>query len=258
MSLESDLKDLANPNVRTYLDAIAKAEGVDTSGPNGGYDMMFRNQPMASMADHPRQYFAFTQTDGKKNSTSAAGKYQFLDKTWRGLAKSEGLTDFSPLNQDRAALALIRQNGALDSVRAGRFNEATPKLGKVWASLPSSTYAQPKRSDQEFVAMLNGKDTTGMTAMAKNAPAVPTTPEPLSDPFLLKQLENELIPLSGSTPTVDGLFASVAPTPAAPPETLSFNSSIFGESPKSILTAAANRMWDNIDIPPVMYGNQSA
>ena len=46
MSLQSDLQDLQNPNVRAYLDAIAAAEGVNTSGPNGGYDMMFGNKPM--------------------------------------------------------------------------------------------------------------------------------------------------------------------------------------------------------------------
>lgn len=250
MSLQSDLQDLQNPNVRAYLDAIAAAEGVNTSGPNGGYDMMFGNKPMSSMADHPRQYFAFRQTDGVKNSTSAAGKYQFLERTWNGLAKQLGLNDFSPQNQDRAALALIRNAGVLDAVKNGEFEKATPKLGKIWASLPSSTYAQPKRSDQQFTAMLAGERSRVPDAMMAGP-----QPTPTSDPYLMSILERELM-AAGPAPTAPtpDFFAQVAPQQAAPtPTDVSFSGDVFGPTPMKIMRDAASIMWDQTHIPVSSY-----
>lgn len=250
MSLQSDLQDLQNPNVRAYLDAIAAAEGVNTSGPNGGYDMMFGNKPMSSMADHPRQYFAFRQTDGVKNSTSAAGKYQFLERTWNGLAKQLGLNDFSPQNQDRAALALIRNAGVLDAVKNGKFDEANPKLGKIWASLPSSTYAQPKRSDQQFAALLSGERSRVPDAMMAGS-----QPTPTSDPYLMSILERELM-AAGPAPTAstDNFFAQVAPqAPTPTPTDVSFNGDVFGMSPMKVMRDAASVMWDQTHIPVSSY-----
>ncbi|MFW7342864.1 glycoside hydrolase family 104 protein [Pollutimonas sp. H1-120] len=130
-----------DPKVRKFLDVIAQAEGTT------GYDTAFGGGTIPSLADHPRQLHSFTQTDGKANKTSAAGRYQFLQGTWDDVAGKLGLTDFGPESQDLAAIELMRRNGALDAVLAGDFDTAIQKSGSTWASLPSSPYAQPKRPD---------------------------------------------------------------------------------------------------------------
>jgi len=134
-------KLLSAPNVQKMLDLIANAEGVQH-----GYNTLFGNERLSDLSWHPGVKKGFTQTDGKKNTTTAAGRYQFLEDTWNGVAKQLGLKDFSPKNQDIAAVALLAQNGALPSVLKGDFKTAVQKSGSTWASLPSSPYAQPKKS----------------------------------------------------------------------------------------------------------------
>ncbi|MFK7261310.1 hypothetical protein ABB173_02760 [Acinetobacter baumannii] len=134
-------KLLGSPNVQKMLNLIASAEGV-----KHGYNTLFGNERLNDLSWHPNVKKEFTQTDGKKNVTTAAGRYQFLKDTWDGVAKQLGLKDFSPKNQDIAAVALLAQNGALPSVLKGDFKTAVQKSGSTWASLPSSPYAQPKRS----------------------------------------------------------------------------------------------------------------
>lgn len=143
---EALAEHLNNPHVQTMLDLISAAESTTKHG----YYTMFGGSRLDSLSDHPRRSLPFTQTDGKKNKSSAAGRYQFLQGTWDDVAKRLGLSDFSPRNQDLAAIELIRRRGALDDVAKGDFAAAIGKLGKEWASLPTSTYKQPKRS-QEWV-----------------------------------------------------------------------------------------------------------
>lgn len=142
MSERQQLEKLLNdPNARKMLDLIANAEGV-----KHGYNTLFGNERVGSLKAHPNVRKQFKQTDGKTNTTTAAGRYQFLKPTWDGLARQYGLTDFSPRNQDLGALALIKRRGALNDVLKGDYHSAVNKLGKEWASLPSSNYAQPKKS----------------------------------------------------------------------------------------------------------------
>lgn len=142
-------KALNNPNVRKMLDVIANAEGV-----RHGYNTIFGNERSGDLKAHPNVKKEFTQTDGKKNSTTAAGRYQFLKGTWDSVSKKYGLTDFSPKNQDLAAVALILGRGALGDVIKGDFTKAVGKLGGEWASLPSSNYAQPKKSWKDIQSMV--------------------------------------------------------------------------------------------------------
>ncbi|WP_347016426.1 glycoside hydrolase family 104 protein [Acinetobacter seifertii] len=134
-------KLLGSPNVQKMLDLIANAEGVQH-----GYNTLFGNERLDDLSNHPNIKKQFKQTDGQIKNTTAAGRYQFLSDTWNGVAKQLGLKDFSPKNQDIAAVALLAQNGALPSVLKGDFKTAVQKSGSTWASLPSSPYAQPKKS----------------------------------------------------------------------------------------------------------------
>lgn len=143
---------LNNPNVRTMLNLIAKAEGV-----KWGYNTLFGNQKIDNLTAHPNLKKAFKQTDGKINYTTAAGRYQFLKGTWDGLARQLGLNDFSPRSQDLGAIALLAQNGALPHVLKGDYQTAVKKSGGTWASLPSSNYAQPKRGWDFVNTQLGGE-----------------------------------------------------------------------------------------------------
>ncbi|MFY3647030.1 glycoside hydrolase family 104 protein [Achromobacter xylosoxidans] len=152
--------------VRRFLDAIGSAEGTDTHG----YNTAFGGGRLESLADHPRQLHDFTQTDGTPNKTSAAGRYQFLEPTWNDVAGKLGLKDFGPESQDIAAVELLRRNGALPAVLAGDYDTAIKKSGATWASLPSSPYAQPKRS-AGFMANALDKAAAAIFPSAQAAPA---------------------------------------------------------------------------------------
>ena len=141
LAAEADVS--GDSNMAAFLSMIRKAEG--TAGPNG-YRMIFGGQLFSGFADHPRVRVPFTQTDGKPNVSTAAGAYQFVVRTWDDLAEKLSLPDFSPASQDRGAVELIRERGALDDVREGRFETALSRVATVWASLPGSPYPQPSRS----------------------------------------------------------------------------------------------------------------
>lgn len=159
-----------NPNVQAFLNAIAESEGTTKHG----YATAFGGDKLPSLADHPRTAKGFKQTDGNKNTTTAAGRYQFLSRTWDEMAKGLGLTDFGPVSQDLAAIALLERAGALKDVLNGDLQSAAKKSGSTWASLPSSPYAQPKKSQAAFDKIL--AKTTGSTLPAMTTPAAAATP----------------------------------------------------------------------------------
>lgn len=130
----------ADPNVYAFLGMLRVSEG--TAGPDG-YRTLVGGQLFNSFADHPRQLVWLPNLG---ISSSAAGAYQILRKTWDGVRNKLGLPDFSPLSQDAAAIELIRQRGALADVRAGRFAVAVEKCKKEWASLPGAGYGQRENS----------------------------------------------------------------------------------------------------------------
>ncbi|ERK08597.1 hypothetical protein L581_0703 [Serratia fonticola AU-AP2C] len=142
-----------DPNARRALDLISKSEGT-FSKPGGGYNTMFGGSQFMGF-NHPRVRHPFKQTDGTWNVTTAAGRYQFLGKTWDDSAEKLGLTDFSPRNQDIAALHRIMERGQLDNVLNGDIEKAIAGLGGEWASLPSSKYSQPKHDMATIRGMYN-------------------------------------------------------------------------------------------------------
>lgn len=125
----------SNPNVLAFLTVIRTGEG--TLGEKG-YRTLYGGGLFESFSDHPRKLIKA----GDWTST-AAGAYQFLSKTWDGLVQKYGFSDFSPTNQDYAAIRLIEGRGALEDVVNGRIESAIRKCNKEWASLPESPYGQP-------------------------------------------------------------------------------------------------------------------
>ena len=143
MATKQDLINARNdPNVLKFLNLIARAEGTEKYG----YNTAFGGGYFGDLSQHPNIKKNFKQTDGKVNSSGASGRYQFLNSTWNGLSKKYGFEDFGAVNQDLGAIALITENGALKDVQSGNYKKAIDKLGNIWASFPSSTYKQRKRS----------------------------------------------------------------------------------------------------------------
>ncbi len=145
---------ITNRNVRAFLSMIRYCEGTDGIY---GYATMFGGKIFESFADHPRQLKVF-KLGGKEYKSSAAGAYQFLQKTWDALVKQHGYRDFSPESQDYAAIELIRGRRALDDVINGDLKTAIEKCNKEWASLPGSPYGQPVKTyvQCETVYLKNG------------------------------------------------------------------------------------------------------
>lgn len=133
---------LQNPNARKFLDLLSYTEGTQKHG----YATAFGGGRIDDLSKHPRTSSGFTQTDGKRNTTTAAGRYQFLSGTWDEQAKKLGLSDFGAKSQDLAALSLAADSGALKSILSGDFKTAIDKTGVKWASLPSSPHPQGKKS----------------------------------------------------------------------------------------------------------------
>jgi lysozyme len=148
----------AQQNIAAFLQVLQQAEG--TAG-RGGYRACYGYaHQIQSFADHPcitREWLGEVLADamcanagfGPGCKSTAAGAYQIIKPTWQGLKGALGLPDFTPASQDAAAVQLIKQCGALEDVKAGRFNEAVRKCRSKWASLPGNyakqgqkTYAQ--------------------------------------------------------------------------------------------------------------------
>lgn len=137
---------LDNPNVQRGLSVIRTTEG--TAKRANPYAVGFGFAPISDLSRHPGTSHSFSTKSGKKQRTTAAGAYQFLSKTWNGVASKLGLTNFGPRAQDIAALALIDARGGLNSLVKGDLRGFITAVGPEWASLPSAPkeYDQPTKS----------------------------------------------------------------------------------------------------------------
>ncbi|MBA3953694.1 glycoside hydrolase family 104 protein [Candidatus Dependentiae bacterium] len=139
LNLETLLKE---SRVKAFLDVIAYAEGTLHIN---GYNTLYGGQVFYGYSDHPRKVLTYMSRRQLLKS-SAAGRYQILQRTWDMWAPKLCLKNFGPESQDKLALALIRQMGALYDVVEGRFELAIKKVSPIWASLPGASYNQPMLS----------------------------------------------------------------------------------------------------------------
>ncbi|OZI31727.1 hypothetical protein CAL29_28040 [Bordetella genomosp. 10] len=135
-------------NVLAFLDTIAYSEGTDNgrqATDDDGYDVLVGGGTFNGYADHPR-----IAVKTQYGLTDAAGRYQIMaavpgqirTDTWDWASRAAGVSDFTPISQDRVAIYLITRRGALADVLAGRFDAAVEKCRKEWASLPGAGYGQ--------------------------------------------------------------------------------------------------------------------
>ena len=139
------------PERRALLNTIRYAEGTWKDGEDKGYRIMYGGGQFQDLSRHPERVVV------KRYTSAAAGAYQFLPKTWKGVAKELRLASFEPRHQDQAALHLVERRGALADIdRQGLTRDAMAKLAPEWASFPTkagrSAYGQPVKSHQELAS----------------------------------------------------------------------------------------------------------
>ncbi|KJS00902.1 MAG: hypothetical protein VR65_10890 [Desulfobulbaceae bacterium BRH_c16a] len=142
-------------NEQAFLDMLAWSELgrqlIDES--DNGYNVLVGSLPgrvklFHDYSDHPRQLIRIND----KLSSTAAGRYQILKRTFDHYRKVLRLSDFSPASQDAIALRLIKERGAAEDVKAGRIIEAIQKIRKIWASLPGAGYGQREHPINNLIA----------------------------------------------------------------------------------------------------------
>ena len=173
-------------NIAAFLDMLAVSEGTANHPltKNRGYDVIVtgldgKPEIFTDYSDHPFAHGRPAKVFNRRGEKStASGRYQQLYLFWPHYRKQLALPDFSPLSQDRLAIQLIRERGALDDIRAGRIERAISRcrnicrdaqilrqreMGRIeraisrcrniWASLPGAGYGQREHSLEKLVTV---------------------------------------------------------------------------------------------------------
>lgn len=145
-------------NVCAFLDMIAWSEGTDwpkQKTANHGYDVIVGGSLFTDYSKHPKIYVELPKL---KVTSSAAGRYQLLYKYWVAYCKTLGLSDFSPLSQDKIAIQQIKERRAIPLIQAGKLSEAIKACSNIWASFPGAGYGQHEHKFETLKAayLLNG------------------------------------------------------------------------------------------------------
>ena len=142
-----------NANLQAFLDTVTYSElGPDIlAQSDNGYDVLVGSTAhdvhlFDSYADHPRVLIKLTikHKDGSRSivESTAAGRYQILERYYDHYRMHLGLPDFGPESQDAIAIQMIRECSAMGDIEAGRFDRAVTKCASRWASLPLAGYGQ--------------------------------------------------------------------------------------------------------------------
>lgn len=114
-------------------------------------------QSFTDLSKHPNKAMtAWGQT------STAAGAYQILYKSWKE-AKDQGIIiDFSKSAQDRFAVWKLQTRHALHYVKNGDIDKAIPLLRKEWTSMPGASQshmsmAEAHRLFDKFVAEISAQ-----------------------------------------------------------------------------------------------------
>jgi muramidase (phage lysozyme) len=143
--LTMDTNSRQYKSLKAFLIMIQYSEG--TFGKDG-YRKLYGGGYFNDFSKHPN-----TPLTKWGITSTAAGAYQILNKTWVEIQAKLKLPDFSPLSQDKAAIELIRRRKALEDVMAGRFAQAIEKCKKEWASLPGAGYGQSEKNAKSLLAV---------------------------------------------------------------------------------------------------------
>ncbi|MDD5650566.1 MAG: glycoside hydrolase family 104 protein [Candidatus Nanoarchaeia archaeon] len=146
------LKD-GDPYILAFMRAITVGEGTakPTSKCPDPYRIKFGGECFTG-DKHPDDCVPY-----KNTCSTAAGRYQFLSKTWMNwCVKYQVPCDqFTPINQDLVVYYELKARGLDKLLAAGDLNGALDKTKGTWASLPGSPYGQPTLTDIDFENIYN-------------------------------------------------------------------------------------------------------
>lgn len=128
-------------NVLAFIDMLAWSEGTSTiATSDDGYNVIVGGRLFHDYSQHPR---VLVDLPRYKIRSTAAGRYQFLARTWDAIVRTYGFRGrFIPEAQDLAAIKLLAECGALPHIRAGHIDRAIAAASPIWASLPGAGYGQ--------------------------------------------------------------------------------------------------------------------
>jgi muramidase (phage lysozyme) len=157
---------------QAFLNSIA-------SGESPGYDVEYGGAKFSDYSKHPH---AMQTANGI--TSDAAGRYQFLGKTWDEQAAKYGYKDFSPQTQDTAAWNyasdIYKQSTggdlaeALQSNDPARINAAAQVLNKTWSSLPGGAEQSKGYGDKTFYDIYSGNLKNPVASAAPGWPGAGT------------------------------------------------------------------------------------
>jgi muramidase (phage lysozyme) len=158
-------------NMLAFLDLLAIAEGTSTSRhtQDDGYDVIVEGvggepKTFTDYSAHPnvlvlvrREVRSPVTREVVKTElkSTAAGRYQLLNRYAKAYTATLKLPDFGPLSQDLIAIRQIREQGAYDDVLAGRITLALSKVSNIWASLPGDNYGQRGAHSPQLATLLS-------------------------------------------------------------------------------------------------------
>ncbi|MGI4945842.1 MAG: hypothetical protein ACRYHQ_35665 [Janthinobacterium lividum] len=155
------------PQARGLLDTIAGTESP-------GYNVMYGGRRFMNMSEHPNTPVPITSGPNAGQTSTAAGRYQFLKSTWDEASSAAGVHDFTPGSQDKAAWWLAQRDYNQRTGRdlAGDLQSSDPRikagigqaLHSTWTSLPGGIEAGT--NDSRFTRQLDA-------AVARNQPGPP-------------------------------------------------------------------------------------
>lgn len=134
-------QDAGGRNVLAFLDMLAYSEGTDNGRQptnDDGYDVLVGGQLFSGYAQHPNRLVRLSST----LSSTAAGRYQILNRFWKIYQPRLTLPDFGPISQDLYAINQLKEQGAYGRIQAGEFEKAVLRVKNIWASLPGAGYNQ--------------------------------------------------------------------------------------------------------------------
>lgn len=138
---------VGGPNVLAFLDMLAWSELGEKilAQSDDGYNVIVGSLPgrLITFDDYSSHPNRLIQLPRYGIASTAAGRYQFLYRTWRAIVRVYGFKGrFIPEAQDLAAVKLLTECKALPAIKAGRIADAIALAAPIWASLPGAGYGQ--------------------------------------------------------------------------------------------------------------------
>jgi muramidase (phage lysozyme) len=143
---------------RALLDTIAGSESAYPG--RDAYKVIYGGRVSETLTDHPRQHVEIVAGPNAGKKTSAAGRYQYLARSWDEARRALGLPDFSPESQDKAAFweaqRTYRAKTGRDLIADIREANGDPQklagigrgISSWWTSLPGGI--EPNKATSSF------------------------------------------------------------------------------------------------------------